>query len=225
MRLLGNSSLVVDQLLQVRREEFDGIGVFWDVFRLAESGQAAEKNLTEIGEDGGATGGNAVLHKKDGNLTEKSVNAGGGIESREQAEEGGRKVLVGSLELESHMAETKTGGGIQDGKAAASAGGGVMAAATLLGGRLGERPGVALRWLGRLPWRGGFRKSARWVAGSIQRGEHAGFRYGADRASVSSWLIHVVPRFWKDAQGRPSVEWKRVRKCEKRKGIEQRRCG
>jgi hypothetical protein len=189
VRLLGNSSLVVDQLLQVRREEFDGIGVFWDVFRLAESGQAAEKNLTEIGEDGGATGGNAVLHKKDGNLTEKSVNAGGGMESREPAEEGRREILVCDLELESHVA-----------------------AVTLLGGRLSQGLVVALPRLGQLFGRLGFRKSASRFAGSFERGGLAGVRYGVDRASVSSWLIHVVPRFWKDAQGRPSVEWKRVRK-------------
>jgi len=225
VRLLGNSSLVVDQLLQVRREELDGIGVAWRLFWLNESGQVAEKNLTEIGEDGGATGGNAVLHKKDGNLTEKSVNAGGGMESREQAEEGRREILVCDLELESHVAEAEAGGYIQDGKAAASASGGVMAAATLLGGRLSQGLVVALPRLGQLFGRLGFRKSASRFAGSFERGGLAGVRYGVDRASVSSWLIHVVPRFWKDAQGRPSVEWKRVRKCEKRKGIEQRRCG
>ena len=197
----------------------------WGAFRLAESGQVAEKNLTEIGEDGGATRGDAVLHKKDGNLTEKSVNAGSGMESREQAQEGGREVLVGGLELEPHMAETKAGGGIEDGKAAAAASGGVVAAATLLRSRLGQGLGVAHPWLGQLFGRLGFRRSARRSAGSIRRGDVAGVRYGVDRVRVIDWLIHVVPRFWEDAQGHPSVEWKRVRKCEKRKGIEQRRCG
>jgi hypothetical protein len=72
------------------------------------------------------------------------------MESREQAQEGGREILVGSLEPESHMAETKAGGGIQDGKAAASPSRGVMAAATLLGGRLGQGFGVAPPWLGQL---------------------------------------------------------------------------
>jgi len=118
----------------------------WGAFRLAESGQVAEKDLTEIGEDGGAPRGDAVLHKEDGDLTEKSVNAGSGMESREQAQEGGREVLVGGLELEPHMAETKAGGGIEDGKAAAAASGGVVAAATLL--RIALARDLVLRILG-----------------------------------------------------------------------------
>jgi hypothetical protein len=61
VRLLGNSSLVVDEFLQVRWEELDGIGVLWGVFRLAKSGQVAEKDLAEIGEDGGAARGNTRL--------------------------------------------------------------------------------------------------------------------------------------------------------------------
>ena len=178
----------------------------WGAFRLAESGQVAEKNLTEIGEDGGAPRGDAVLHKEDGDLTEKSVNAGSGMESREQAQEGGREVLVGGLELEPHMAETKAGGGIEDGKAAAAASGGVVAAATLLRSRLGPGLGVAHPWLGHLFGRVSFRKRADRFAADIKRGELAGVRYGVDRVRVSSRLIHVVPRFWKDAQGHPSVE-------------------
>jgi hypothetical protein len=64
VRLLGNSSLVVDEFLQVRWEELDGIGVAWRLFWLIESGQVAEKNLTEIGEDGGAARGDAVLPRR-----------------------------------------------------------------------------------------------------------------------------------------------------------------
>jgi hypothetical protein len=89
-----------------------------------------------------AARGDTVLDEEDGNLRKEGMDAGGGLESREQSEEGGREVFVRGLELTAHMAETEAGGRIQDGETAAAADGGVMAATVLL---LGVCHGESLR--------------------------------------------------------------------------------
>jgi len=128
----------------------------WMAF-VAGGPESVEKSLAEVGQDGGAASGDAVLDEQDGELGEKRVNAGGGLESRKEADKGGREIfVVVALELKSHMTETEAGGGIQDGQAAAATGGGEMAAAiVLLGGCLAESFGLALGWLGQGSIRGG----------------------------------------------------------------------
>ncbi len=184
----------------------EAIGVFAGLILIllfvVDGGKVAGKNLTEIGEDGGAACGDAVLDKEDGDLGEEGVKAGGGVESGEQAEEGGREVFVGDLELASHMAETEAGGGIEDRETAAAARGSVVAAAvSFLGGRFGRRVGLALPGFGR----SGLGKSAYLLAGSDERGEFAGSGYVVDKARVSRWLIHVVPRLGEVYKDTPSV--------------------
>ena len=207
----------------------EGFGVFCSLFcsffLLADGGEGAKQYLAEVGQDGGAARGDAVLNQEDGDLGEEGVNAGGGLESGEQAEEGGGEVFVaGAQELAPIVAETQAGGGVQDRKLAAAAFGRVVTATVrLLGSGLGQGWRLAHRWLGQGIGRGSFRKSVPLLGGNDKRSEFAGSGWVVDKARVNSWLMHFVPRFGGLKRDTPSVAWERVRKCKKRKGIGERR--
>ena len=53
----------------------DRLMVFLFVEFAIDGGESTEKNLSKIGQDGGAAGGDAVLDEEDGDLGEKVVNA------------------------------------------------------------------------------------------------------------------------------------------------------
>jgi len=97
--------------------------------------KGAEEEAIEVGEDGGATRGDAVLHEEDGELGEEIVDLRGGFEFRELAVEirgeingvrfrGGRP----------GVAEAAGGVGVNNTKAAVAAFGGEVTAAGELGG-------------------------------------------------------------------------------------------
>ena len=190
-----------------------GRWVFRGFLLMLDGGKGAEKNLSEIGQNGGAACGDAVLDEEDGDLGDEAVNAGGRLESGEQTEEGRGKVFVlGGQELARDVAETEAGGGIKDGQAAAASGGGEVAT-TILRGYFGEGLGPALPCFGERLGQSGLRKSAHLRGGSDKRGRFAGGGQIVDGACVSGWLIHVVPRFLGGQKGYPSVGMKRVRNC------------
>ena len=57
---------------------------------VLDGGGGAEKGLAEIGQDGGATSGDAVLHEENGEMRKKNMNIQGGAESGELAGESRR---------------------------------------------------------------------------------------------------------------------------------------
>jgi len=104
---------------------------------LLDGGESAEEELIDVGEDGGAARGDAVLSEEDHEFGEEVMNLGGGVELGEVAGEGGGEVGVGGiglLLLEAGMAKAETGMRVQDVQTATAAFAGEMAAAGVVGG-------------------------------------------------------------------------------------------
>jgi len=104
---------------------------------LLDGREGAEEELIDVGEDGGAARGNAVLGEQDHEFGEEVMNLGGGVELAEQAGEGGGEVGVGGIGLpilKARMAKAESGMRVQDAQTAAAAFAGEMAAAGVVGG-------------------------------------------------------------------------------------------
>jgi len=104
---------------------------------LLDGGEGAEEELIDVGEDGGAARGDAVLREEDHEFGEEVMNLGGGVELGEQAGESGGKVALGGIGLlihEAGMTEAETGMRVEDAQTAAAAFAGEMAAAGVVGG-------------------------------------------------------------------------------------------
>jgi hypothetical protein len=89
-------------------------------------GQGAQKQTTDIGENGGTAGRDAVLGQEFVEVLQGMVDALGGLEAFEIADE--LKVVIGGLLLDlfGAMLATEAGVRVRNGKTAAAACGGVM---------------------------------------------------------------------------------------------------
>jgi len=90
-------------------------------------GEGAEEEIADVGEDGGAACGDAVLGKKAEEIGEDLVEVGSGLQFGELAEEGDGE--VGLLEPDRAGVDVfgaETGGGVGDGLAATASGAGAV---------------------------------------------------------------------------------------------------
>ena len=78
--------------------EIGKLRLLWYIQFEFDGREGAEKNLSEVSQDGGAACRDAVLDEKYGDLCKKVVNTAGALESRKQAGKGGREVFVRGLE-------------------------------------------------------------------------------------------------------------------------------
>jgi hypothetical protein len=95
----------------------DGDGFVVGVFSVADLTEGAEELGSNVGEDAGALGGNAIADEEKQEPCEKLVDLIEGVEFGELVEKVGREV-VGILlaVVEAGMAEAETGAGIPDGE-------------------------------------------------------------------------------------------------------------
>ena len=99
-----------------------------------------EELVGDVGEDGGAAGGDAAFGDEDHQPGEELVDVDGGVELGEFGEEVGGEVFrivlwrLGHGGAQGGMAETKMRAGVEDGETAAGTVGGEMAAAGMLDG-------------------------------------------------------------------------------------------
>ena len=113
------------------REIFFGGRVIFEV----DFAEGAEEEAIEVGEDGSATWGDAVLDEENGEFGEEVVDLRGGFEFGELAVEiRGEIDGVGLGGLETGVTEAQARFGIRDGEAALAAFGGEVAAARETGG-------------------------------------------------------------------------------------------
>jgi hypothetical protein len=107
-----------------------------EVVFVGDGGEGAEEEIADVGEDGGAACGDAVLRKQAEEIGEDLVEVGGGLEFSELAEEGDGE--VGFLEAAGAGVDVfgaETGGDVGDGMAAAASGAGaVLATGQVIGG-------------------------------------------------------------------------------------------
>jgi hypothetical protein len=95
-----------------------------------DAGKGAEKEVANIGEDGSAAGGDALLSEEDQNVREKFVDLGGGIELVELGGESGKIRDAGLAKGRTSVAPTEMGIGVHDGDAALAVFGGLMLTTT-----------------------------------------------------------------------------------------------
>jgi hypothetical protein len=87
-----------------------------------DGGKGAELEAVDVGEDGGAAGGDVVVGEEDVEVAEGVVDALGGLEALVAGEEGGFEIEgVGSVELLG-VSEAKRGAGGHDGELATATG-------------------------------------------------------------------------------------------------------
>src|SRR6266849_4263497 len=92
-----------------------------------DGGDGAEEEIADVGEDGGAACGDAILGKKAEEIGEDLVEVGSGLQFGELAEEGDGE--VGLLETDRAGVDVfgaETGGGVGDGLAATASGAGAV---------------------------------------------------------------------------------------------------
>ena len=95
-----------------------------------DGGEGAEKQLADVGEDGGAPRGDAVLGEEEEEIGEELVDVRGGVESSELADEvGGEVGGIAFLLLKLGVTEAEAGSSVGDAEATAAIGGGAMLAA------------------------------------------------------------------------------------------------
>src|SRR5712664_2380010 len=117
------------------------VGVFEleKVFAI-DGAVGVEKLVGDVGEHGGAAGGDAAFGDEDHQPGEELVDVDGGVELGEFGEEVGGEVFrivlwrLGHGGAQGGMAETKMRAGVEDGETAAGTVGGEMAAAGMLDG-------------------------------------------------------------------------------------------
>jgi len=103
---------------------------------VLDGGESAEEEIANVGEDGGAACGDAVLGKKAEEIGEDLVEVRGGLEFGKLADEGGGEVgLLEAVRAGVEVFGAEPGSGVGDGVAAAAAGGGaVLTTRQVIGG-------------------------------------------------------------------------------------------
>jgi len=101
-----------------------------------DGGDGAEEEIADVGEDGGAACGDAILREEAEKIGEHLVEVGSGLEFGELADEGGGE--VGLIEVDRagvDMFGAEASDGVGDGVAATAAGGGaVLTTGQVIGG-------------------------------------------------------------------------------------------
>ena len=105
---------------------------------VLDSGESTEKEISDVGEDGGAAGGNAVLGEQAEEIREDLVDVRSGVELRELTDENGGEVgLFAAFLARLNVFGAEARGGVRSGVTATAAGAGAVLTARQVIGEAG----------------------------------------------------------------------------------------